>query len=77
MLTNTLYYRVFRIFQGHISAIWGFSPSEEQFRPKTRQNFDLSFCEILDFAWSLPHLNIINIIYITHILHWNAHNPMV
>ena len=77
MLTNTLYYRVFRIFQGHISVIWGFLPSEEQFRPKTRQNLDLSLCEILDFAWSLPHLNIIYIIYITYILHWNTHNPMV
>ena len=65
---------VFRIFQGHI---WGFSPSEEQFWPKMRQNLNLSLCEILDFAWSLPHLNIINLIYITYIWHWNAHNPKV
>ena len=50
MLTNTECLLVFRILQGHFWAIWSFLPSEGQFWPKTRQNLDLSLCEILDFA---------------------------
>ena len=66
------YFEVSTKFLGYFWSRWGFSPSNEHFQTKTSPNLDLVWHEILEFAGSLRHSNIIIIIYINWILYWNT-----
>ena len=60
--TKTCYFEVSTTFLSYFYLFWSFSPSSEHFQAKMGPNLDLVWYEILEFAWSLRHLNIIIII---------------
>ena len=68
------YLIVTKTFLGHFWPLLNFYPSKEHFQVNTGPNLDLVWYEILEFAWVSPHLDIIILIWINYILHWNASN---
>ena len=60
--TKTCYFEVSTTFLSYFYLFWSFPPSSEHFQAKMGPNLDLVWYEILEFAWSLRHLNIIIII---------------